>query len=163
MTLIVEDGSIVENANSYVSVDDARTFASLRGVTLPASDAEVEVLLIKATDFIEAQRLRFQGSKVNQDQALQWPRTGVYVDGFEVASDSIPYELRNAQILLAIEAQEANLQPNASQGIERVSIEGAIEVAFDTDSAPSQVNSFSKPQALLGVLYKRNGLTAIRT
>ena len=82
MTLIVEDGSIVENANSYVSVDDARTFASLRGVTLPASDAEVEVLLIKATDFIEAQRLRFQGSKVNQDQALQWPRTGVYVDGF---------------------------------------------------------------------------------
>ena len=45
MTLIVEDGSIVAGAESYISVADAETFLNNRGLTLTGSESDKEAAL----------------------------------------------------------------------------------------------------------------------
>lgn len=97
ISIIVEDGSNVTNANSYVSIIDARLYCSQRGVSLSTNDDDVAVMIIKACDFIESHAERFQGSTLTADQALSWPRIGVYAFGFEVPSNSIPPRLKTAQ------------------------------------------------------------------
>lgn len=115
MALIVEDGTIVANANSYVSLADARAFAVARGVTLPTDDAATEILAIKAVDFLEAQRNYYDGVKMDREQKLQWPRSGAYLDGFEIFEDEIPDVLKNAQCQLMMEVFAGlDLQPNGT-------------------------------------------------
>ncbi len=97
MAIVVEDGTGLTNSNSYVSVADATVYATLRGVTVTAN---LDDALIKAIDYIESQS--FQGYKNTKAQALQWPRTGVYIDNFSVDVDEIPTELINAQIEAAL-------------------------------------------------------------
>lgn len=96
-TIIVEDGSQVANSNSYVTEAELTTFASDRGVTLTAS---ADVLIIQAMDYIEAQN--YKGTKVSADQSLSWPRSGVYIDGYLIAYNSIPKELKQAQMATAL-------------------------------------------------------------
>lgn len=167
MALTIEDGTIVTGANSYQDVSDLRTYAALRGVDVTGqADADVEVLLIKAMDYIEAQRDRFQGIKVDADQGLQWPRSGVWVDGLSIAHTDIPRELKYAQLSLALEALNHDLQPNRlPEDKGRVVKEkvGELEVVYEKDTTPNQVPAFAKGHALLSVLYKRNGLTLVRS
>ena len=82
MALVIEDGTIVAEANSYVTVEEARAFALLRGVILSAVDADVEILIIEAMDYVEAKGSKFKGMKYTRDQDLQWPRSGATVDGY---------------------------------------------------------------------------------
>lgn len=114
MALIIEDGSLVANANSYATLVEARAYALARGVTLDVDDSVVEVQMIQAMDFIEAQRARFQGEKVSKDQSLQWPREDVSVDGFDYEADEIPRTLKDAQCQLAMDVSAGeDLMPNA--------------------------------------------------
>jgi len=53
MALIIEDGTLVANADSYVTLAVARAFAEKRGLVPVATDA-LEADLIKAMDFIES-------------------------------------------------------------------------------------------------------------
>ena len=46
MALIIEDGSIVSGANSFVTAAEMVAYASLRGVTIPASTTTQEQQLI---------------------------------------------------------------------------------------------------------------------
>lgn len=102
MPLIVEDGTGVANANSYVDTTYARAYVLERNYTLPASDTTLEQYLIRAMDWLEAKRSSFQGSKTLATQSLQWPRLDVYIDCEEFASNAIPVELKKAQVELAV-------------------------------------------------------------
>lgn len=78
MAIIVEDGTGLANAVSYVSVTDADSYFTVRGVTewgtlaTPAKEAA----LIRATDYIEMRwGDQFRGTKTNPTvQALSFPR-----------------------------------------------------------------------------------------
>lgn len=146
MSLTVEDGSLPNGANSYVSVSDTRTFAAARGLSLPASgapgDAAIEVLLTTALDYIEALRAEFQGSKLSKSQVLQWPRSGVYIDGFAVGTDEIPACLVQAQMRIACYAY-ANGGALTAVSDGRVVVEERIEGAVDIKYADHGDN---KPQ-----------------
>ena len=117
ITITVEDGSNVANANSFVTVAEVRSYAVERGVTLSATDDDVAVQIIKAKDYLESFANRYQGEMTNADQALQWPRIDVYLYGSEVAfpSNAIPKELKSAQCaaILAI-AEGVDIMPNYS-------------------------------------------------
>lgn len=102
MALIVENGTGVANANTYVSDAMFVDYAALRGITIPATSSAREPLLIKAMDYIEGFRDQFQGDKSSFLQALQWPRYAVYIDDYDIGSNVIPVELKNAQIESAI-------------------------------------------------------------
>lgn len=155
MALIIEDGSIVANANSYVTLAEARAFALARGVTLSAVDATLEPFVIKAMDFLESMRNEYQGTKVSKDQRLQWPRTGVVCDGFDVEDTEIPLVLKDAQCQLIMDGTAgSDLLPN-SDG--REVIREKIDV-LETEYAPSSSGGtpspvFTKALALLEPLF----------
>jgi hypothetical protein len=100
--IIVEDGSIVPLANSYVTVAGFRQFCEERGVGLPLSDDSISVFLIKAVDYLEASLFCYRGFKVNSSQSLQWPRFAAIVDRVEISSTVIPVGIKNAQMQGAI-------------------------------------------------------------
>lgn len=164
MAITVEDGTIVSGANSYVSLDDARTYASVRGVTLSAVDAELEPLLIQAMDFLEDLRDRYKGWKRTKSQPLQWPREDVYIDGWHIENTTIPMELKNAQMAAVVELHNGEeLMPNApTNGPTRREKVDVIEVEYDNKNRVSGVSAFAKPYAQLAPLLRRNGMTVVR-
>lgn len=132
MALTIEDGSRVTNADSYVTEAELSSYATARGITI---SGDTEELLIKAMDFLEG--LNFKGIQVRHDQALQWPRTGVYVDSYLVDTDEIPNELKIAQKEIAL-AIDRNLDP--LEDFDRVyksATVGAVSVEY-SDSSPAR-------------------------
>lgn len=116
--LIVEDGSIVPNANSYASVADADNRLLARGnPDWDALDSDVkQQSLIKATDYVTFNyRLLWAGYRVSPTQPLDWPRYQVpQVDGpgqyspfpYYYASNVVPPEVKNATIDLALRSSQ---------------------------------------------------------
>lgn len=115
ITLIVEDGSNVPDANTYYSVADVRTYASNRGVTLPVSNDEVAAMIIKGMDYIEAKACQFMGKMTNADQSLQFPRTGLEINCQEFPDDAIPKQLTGAlsQLVMAVNSG-VDIMPNVT-------------------------------------------------
>lgn len=150
MALIVEDGSIVENANSYNTVDEIRTYATARGYDLPADDADVEILAIQATDYLESFRERYQGTIVEFGQELQFPRTGVVLDGYYLESGIIPKELKRAHAQATVEAYTSDLMPNSAQSVKKEKID-VIEVEYQDGT--SSTTGFEKIESLLAPLF----------
>ena len=105
MSLTVEDGTGVDGADSYISLDDARLYASSRGLVISTNNVAAEIQLRKAFDLIESYRSRYQGLKAVETQAAQWPRTGVYVDGYALAANVVPTEIAHAQVHLAAQIE----------------------------------------------------------
>ena len=131
-TIVVEDGTVVAGANSYVTEAELTTYAADRGVTLTAA---TDVLLIKAMDYIES--LAFIGDKSSEGQALQWPRNIVYIDGYYVESTTIPSALKTGQIAtaLAIDSEDSPLA-TVERATKREKVD-VIEVEY-MDSAAAQ-------------------------
>lgn len=103
ITIIVEDGSGVVGANSYVSAATATAFANDRGVTLPTDADALAAMLVRATDYLETFSLKFIGYKTDSAQALSWPRTDAYLNGALVCgANEIPALLINAQLQLVL-------------------------------------------------------------
>lgn len=100
-TIVVEDGTVVSGANSYITAAELDTYASDRGKTISGTQAD---LLIQAMDYLEAQP--FKGIKYSRDQAVQWPRVDVVVDNYYIDSDEIPQLLKDAQAEIAIAIDE---------------------------------------------------------
>lgn len=95
---IVEDGTKVANANSYITVTEFKQYWVNRGVDYETiiSETEIKTLLIQATTYCDI-RYRFVGEPVYEDQALQWPRDGVLDSkGRDILYNEIPDELKNA-------------------------------------------------------------------
>jgi hypothetical protein len=116
MALTVEDGSIVDNANSYNSRAALIEYAAARGVVLADTDA-TDVFAIKAMDYLAMYDAQWRGELVDPDvQLLAWPRKGVLLDGAwtELSSAIVPTQLVRAQLELAIQASKGiNLVPTS--------------------------------------------------
>jgi hypothetical protein len=160
MPLILEDGTGVTNANSFASVDDLETYALLRGLTLPSTDAEKEVLLVQAGDFLNGLESRYKGSRVDAHQAMCWPRENVYLFDSDEAEedDSIPDILLAAQCQLAYDAITHNLQ---ATGTGREVIRQKVDV-IETEYAPGTGQTvqavFNKAMTMLEPLFESGGI-----
>jgi hypothetical protein len=99
--LIIEDGSVVANANSFVTDDEYKAYAKLKGYSVPATQPDREANLANAYDFLNfTYEQRLQGSRVTpQTQTGIMPRNYIYAYGALVANDSIPQDFKNAQML----------------------------------------------------------------
>jgi len=97
--IIVEDGSGVAGANSYISEADLLSYATDRGTTLSTA---TDVLILRSMDYIEMQR--FIGVKAKDDQSLEWPRADLY----KYKSNEIPAELIKAQFALCVQIDIGN-------------------------------------------------------
>lgn len=98
MAIVVEDGTGVAGANSYISLADANAHLAERAISVTLTDAQ----LLVAMDVLEA--MNYDGYKVDPAQALQWPRYATYNrDGHINDSISIPAELPKALISIAVQ------------------------------------------------------------
>jgi hypothetical protein len=135
MTVIVETGETVANANSYVSEATLVAFALARGVTLTTDSTE---LLIKAMDYIDS--LDYIGIKKNYTQTTQWPRYDVWIDGYNFYSDQIPQELKNAQCLTAMAIEEGtDPLANLARTVTQETI-GNLSVSYASSGASQELN-----------------------
>ena len=103
--LIIEDGTIVVDANSYVTVVEVTAYAQLYGATWsPANLALAEQAILRANRYIESLEHRYQGVRVSDLQELSWPRDYVvnYALTSYLANNSIPKYLKNATAEAAI-------------------------------------------------------------
>lgn len=129
--LIIEDGSIVAGANSFVTDTELKNYAGLRGLSVPATQPEREALLIKAIDFINCSESDMQGRRVDSVQVLPFPRIGVWVNDFVIDSTIIPQTLKNAQIEAAIASQTINLLTNETvDNIQSKKLDGMAKSYF---------------------------------
>lgn len=159
MSLIIEDGTIVAGAESFVTVAEARDWASKRGVTLSATDSVVEVLLRKACDFLQSVELRYKGARVDDAQALAWPRQQVYLYGntTAIATTYVPQQLKDAQCQLAIDAVSRDLQPTGD-GRQVVMKQVDVLVTQYSDTKSSSVTPiFNKALSILAPLLRNVG------
>lgn len=153
MAIIVEDGTGTNPAaNSYVSEAELTTYASDRGITLTGS---TDVLLVQAMDYIEVQS--FKGTKTSEDQPLEWPRTGAYLDGYLIPSDSIPQTLKALQMRLAMDI-DAGTDPNgvSDQAVKQETVFGAVSVTYQDGSSVSSISK--QVRSLLGKLTNGGGM-----
>lgn len=159
MPLVIENGSIVANANSFVTLAEIRAYAAARGVALSAVDAEIEALAVRAMDYITAQRTRYQGAKVSPSQPLQFPRIGVYIDNEEFPDTEIPTEVKNAQCQLCLEAASGvSLLPTVTGAqVKRERIENAIEIEYSEKNDDRSAPNMAAVDALLSPLFKASG------
>ncbi len=106
MTLTVEDGSNVASADTYIDTAFVDAYASARGVSawalLGGAVKEQAIRIAQEFMFVEYSE-RWKGSRANDDQALDWPREGVYDRaGQSIADNAIPADIQNAQAEYAI-------------------------------------------------------------
>lgn len=179
MALTIEDGTGKADSNSYVSVAEAQAYATARGISLPSDEAEVEALLVKAMDYLEAQRKLYSGERTwavattaHPDvQALQWPRTGAMLDcRTTIASDAIPAELKRAQMQASMEVFAGHeLLPSSDGRIVKREKVDVIETEYMTGqdmgvaSGVVGVVSFPAVDVLLEPLYGCGGGFFLKT
>ena len=137
MTLIVEDGSNVTGANSYVSVDDCLAYCAARGLSFGTSPTTTgEQALIRATKALDTiYGARFPGYRTNgRDQSLLWPRSEAYdAEDQTIDTDEIPQEIIDATCEFASrEYDEANsILPDLDRGGDIHSIQaGSVSITY---------------------------------
>ena len=160
MALVIEDGSQVAGANSYITVAELRAFGLARSSGLPTPNEEAESLLVRAMDYIEGMRSRFQGKKTGATQPLQFPRKGLIIDDEPFPDNAIPNELKNGQAQLAIDIF-AGFDPMASSDGREVLREkvDVIETEYAQSSGSGSGPSIPKTMAFLEPLFGFNGAT----
>lgn len=174
MSLIVETGSNVNGAESYISVADATTYHANRGNTAwaaLASDTVREQCLRRATDFIEQRyRMYWDGYKKYATQVLSWPRTFVYGEPVLYGDSNLPYpqlisdtivptEVKNACAELALKASTYTdgLLPDVTDLITEETI-GPITTKYDKRSPVSP--QYKAIDAMLAVYLKDGGMNS---
>lgn len=159
MTLIVENGSIVQGADSYISLANARLFLSGVGLSLGLLDITAEVQLRRAFFYIES--LRYRGAVVDPTQTTQFPRKNLTRNGVVVPETVVPSEIVRAQAYIAAAIHEGVAIDSAGESVAQKSRVKVGEI--ETDYYESQVFSTTRVPAaekLLQVFLINKGAVA---
>jgi hypothetical protein len=172
------------NANSYLSLVDAQSM--IDGMVLSAdvtawgtatTDAKNRALVSAAQ---RLDRERFLGARSNDDQAMQWPRTGVrkpdtYINTYAVGfpfrittdyftDEEIPDQVKRAQVELAVYLNNntdgislSGLEDYKSVSIGSISVTTNTTGAVGADKIPPMVERY-----LTGLRLSGPGNIAIR-
>lgn len=155
--LIIEDGSIVANANSFVTDAEFNIYANLRNLEVPATQPDRESLLVLAMDYLFSKEQEFKGSRVSAAQLLPYPRIGVCALGFNIPSDAIPLSLKSAQMELAIQANASALLVTGDvQNLASFNVDGVYSESYFSGGNWTQVRT-ERADAYLDPLTKNNG------
>jgi hypothetical protein len=161
ISLIVEDGSCVPNANCYVSLDYAEEYMKNTGhkdwATL--SDNDKKAYLINATNYIDRTygKIGWKGiKKYHRNQPLCFPRVELYdKDGFEV--EGIPEELKKAVCEAGFISITTSLfsVKDSSGSVKKQKVD-VLEVEYYSESETSgeYISRFTVLDYLLADFYK---------
>lgn len=164
--LIVEDGSIVADANSYIAYDYALAYHALRGNSAwaAASDADQQYAIIRATQAVDSvYKGKWKGNPTEYGtQELEWPRSGVIVGSTSIDDDVIPAAIKKAVCEAALRelASPNSMTPDLERGgeIKRVKAD-VVEVEY-MDGANS-TTTFTAIDGLLADLVTGTSASSI--
>lgn len=164
--LVVEDGSIVADANSYITYDYAENYHSLRGNSAWAAgdSTEKQYAIIRATQAVDSiYKGKWKGEQTKYGtQELEWPRSGVTVGSNTIADDTIPAAIKKSVCEAALRELETpnGLTPDLERGgeIKRVKAD-VVEVEY-MDGANS-TTTFTAIDGLLADLVSGTSSSVI--
>lgn len=137
MTIIVETGQGIADANVLCAVAHANNYHALRGNDKWADldTLEKEAALVKATDYLtQMYRGRWKGVRSTHTQALDWPRAGVeqpdVAHCFILDAYSIPNQIKDACAILALISTTEDLLPNLTRGVLSETV-GSVSITYD--------------------------------
>ena len=179
MAFIVEDGTNVADANSYVTVEYADAYLAFKSNDTAWQEQDTvdkQDYLCWATRLLD-QRANFEGRPTYRSdtvaQALRWPRTGVLDrDGFLLAPDAIPAPIKAATVEIAWHLFSQQVDPSllSSMGqgaLKRVKAD-VVEVEYftniDTVSPfPLGINHILWPLGSLSISGTSNAVRILKT
>lgn len=110
-TFLLEDGTGIEDATSYVSVVFSEDYL---GASWAADETAKQVALMVASEYIDARfGRRIQSRPLVTTQGLEFPRYALY-DRYGNKVEGIPNDLKKAVCLYAQESVAGTLYPNPS-------------------------------------------------
>lgn len=171
MALIIEDGTEVVGANTFVDVADYVGYWDDRfdeTASDKTSQAKISASLIKATAYMGYTfRDRWKGARVTSTQDLDWPRKNVFLEDtgvkVEIDNATIPQEVKDAELELAkIAVDDLDLAPALDRGGQLESFKvGPLEIKYFGRAVPQKV--FVKVNAILRPLLNPNALLLQRS
>jgi hypothetical protein len=162
MALIIEDGSVVADADSFITEAEADTILAKYGkdtVWTTKSSAEKEVLLLTAGSYLNT-KPKWCGCIVELAQTMIWPRVNMYKCGFLIGSDTVPEDIKRAQAFMAEKAIANSIFRDVDPGVNGQKLIGDMnkldvletEKTYSTKSAKNgsqiiftEVNCLLKP------------------
>lgn len=160
VVLVVENGSGLAHATSYLSVADATSYIELYASAAnqtawsEASTSQRELALRQATQYLDAvYGPRWKGRRAHEPQALHWPRWDVFDDdGWLVGADVLPRQLLDACAEVALRALTEELVPDLETSgavkSERVKV-GSLETATEYFGGNVPIREYRVVDALL--------------
>jgi len=142
MTLVVEDGTGLANANTYASAGDADDYADAKGWTEWAAltAPQKEAALIEATVYLDSS-FEFIGDLYISTQALNWPRVDAY-DRQGRHYEALPQRIVDVCIELAYLARSGPLVASITEASLKKIKAGPVELEYT--AAGSVVNEGDK-------------------
>tara|TARA_R110000868_G_scaffold54891_3_gene171109 strand:+ start:102 stop:902 length:801 start_codon:yes stop_codon:yes gene_type:complete len=155
--LIIEDGTIVANANSFVTDAEFKAYANIRNFDIPATQPDREALLILALDYLQGKELDMKGSRVSATQELMYPRDGVCFYNNRLLKTDIPSQIKKAQMELAAQANESELLKTGTvQNLASIEIDGVYTETYFSGGAWEYVRT-ERADVYLNPLLVNNG------
>ena len=167
MALIVEDGSIVANADTYISLANAITFLTNyygeydaeAAAFLGYKTTRQELILRQATYTMDRKyRKRWKGYKRVQTQSLDWPRVDVVdEDDYDIPEDTIPRRLQRAELEIAkrIANDVAIFEDQSRGGMVKSEKVDVLQIVY-MDGAPPETFFQGVDATLKGLLKSEN-------
>ena len=115
MSFLVEDGTGVAEATSYVTVAEADEFFQDTGRSTEwgTNVSLKQEALVRGSLYVDQVfSARFLGSRLSRAQGLHWPRENVCLDGEEIPIDEIPVELKRGVMEYTFDSFTDELLPN---------------------------------------------------
>lgn len=139
MPLIVEDGTGLANAESYLSVADLKSYADARGRSYAGkADTALENALRIATNYVDT-KWRYKGDRATALQALEFPRTSL-IDWSGYSITGIPGRLKNATAELALKSLTDDINADQDRGGKVVSESvGSVSISYAADAPAGRV------------------------
>lgn len=151
--------TLTVGTDAYDTLANVRAYQAARGDTVWAglADAEAEVLIRRATDWVD-RNFDYIGDKATGTQRLKWPRNFAEVDGFELSSTEIPWQVQEATAIIAelyrlgtVDLEGIVTDDAAAISMQKVDV---ITVQYDTSKRlqgadiPSHVYELLRPVTL---------------
>lgn len=159
MTLIVEDGTGLPNAEAYISVADADAYHSAMGnAEWTGADAAKEAALRRATQYLDS-HYKFRMQQLTTDQRLAWPRETLVVGNKQY--EWPVREVREACAELALRALTGTLFVDQADRAVTSETVGPISVSYSASRLAGQTR-FIVVDQLLAPLMAGGTMTAMR-
>ena len=162
ITIIVEDGSVTPSANSFIDLPEARTQCEALGLILSIDDDIAKSQLTQGYYQLKrSYQSRLKGCLVSASQTGIYPREDVYANGFEVASDSIPQDVINAQLAYAHSINQGNSVNDTAktQEVASESLDGVGSKTYKSGSSKRTTPFVPAVTQWLQPYMKSNGLS----